>query len=330
MDKSRGVVRPVVLSTLIVLAGIVCSTVALAQAYPTKPIRFVVPAPPGGGTDTVARIVGQKLSSSVGQPVVVDNRAGASGNIAARLVADAIPDGYTLFVVFASHATNPSLFKDLGYDPIKDFSPITRLTGLPYLLIVHPSLPVKNVKELVALAKSTKGGLTYASGGAGLTGHLAMELLKEVGGFDAVHVAYKGGAVATIDVAGGRVCCFFASAPSALPQVQSGKVRVIAVSTKERSPLVPDVPTVAEQGYPNFDVVSWYGLLGPARLPRNVVGFLHKEVLSLLRNDDVIKQLSAVGATPAPSATPQEFGAYIQSEIDTWSKVIKRAGITAQ
>ena len=157
-----------------------------------------------------------------------------------------------------------------------------------------------------------------------------MELLKEVGGFDAVHVAYKGGALAAIDVAGGRVCCFFASAPSALPQVQSGKVRVIAVSTKERSPLVPDVPTVAEQGYPNYDVVSWYGLLGPARLPKNVVGFLHKEVLGLLRNDDVIKQLAAVGASPAPSATPAEFGAYIQLEIDTWGKVIRRAGITAQ
>ena len=171
MDESRGVVRLVALSALLVFGG--GSLSAVAQAYPTKPIRFVVPAPPGGGTDTVARIVGHKLSSSVGQPVVVDNRAGASGNIAARLVADAIPDGYTLFVVFASHATNPSLFKDLGYDPIKDFSAITRLTGLPYLLIVHPSLPVKNVKELVALAKSTKGGLTYASGGAGLTGHLA-------------------------------------------------------------------------------------------------------------------------------------------------------------
>lgn len=301
-----------------------------AESYPAKAVRIVVPFAAGGSTDLLARNVAQRLNEAWKQPVVVDNRAGASGNIAARLVADAIPDGYTLFVVFASHATNPSLFKDLGYDPIKDFSAITRLTGLPYLLIVHPSLPVKNVKELVALAKSTKGGLTYASGGAGLTGHLAMELLKEVGGFDAVHVAYKGGAAATIDVAGGRVCCFFASAPSALPQVQSGKVRVIAVSTKERSPLVPDVPTVAEQGYPNYDVVSWYGLLGPARLPRNVVGFLHKEVLSLLRNDDVIKQLAAVGATPAPSATPNEFAAYIQSEIDTWSKVIKRAGITAQ
>ena len=327
---SESVIRLSASALLQCATFLLLSAPALAQHYPSRPIRFVVPFPPGAATDALARIIGQKLAESVGQPVVVDNRAGASGNIAARLVADAIPDGYTLFVVFASHATNPSLFKDLGYDPIKDFSPITRLTGLPYLLIVHPSLPIKNVKELVALAKSTKGGLSYASAGAGLTGHLAMELLKEVGGFDAVHVAYKGGALAAIDVAGGRVCCFFASAPSALPQVQSGKVRVIAVSTKERSPLVPDVPTVAEQGYPNYDVVSWYGLLGPARLPKNVVGFLHKEVLGLLRNDDVIKQLAAVGASPAPSATPAEFGAYIQLEIDTWGKVIRRAGITAQ
>ncbi len=315
---------------LIPLVGALHPGAVNAQTYPAKPIRFVVPAPPGGGTDTVARIVGQKLSSAVGQPVIIDNRAGASGNIAAQLVAKATPDGYTLFVPFASHVTNPSLFKDVGYDPIKDFAPITRLTGLPYLLIVHPALPAKNVKELIALAKSTKGGLTYASAGAGLTGHLAMELLKDMGNFEAVHVAYKGGAVAAIDVAGGRVCCFFASAPSALPQVESGKVRVIAVSTKERSPLVPDVPTVAEQGFPKFDVVSWYGLLGPAGTPKNMVALLYKEVVALLRTEEIRKQLAAVGATPAPSASPDEFRVYLQTELETWRRVIKQAGITAQ
>ncbi|MEO8442471.1 MAG: tripartite tricarboxylate transporter substrate binding protein [Betaproteobacteria bacterium] len=315
---------------LIPLAGSVHPGAASAQNYPAKPIRFLVPAPPGGGTDTVARIVGQKLSSAVAQPVIIDNRAGASGNIAAQLVAKATPDGYTLFVPFASHVTNPSLFKDVGYDPIKDFAPITRLTRLPYLLIVYPALPAKNVKELIALAKSTKGGLTYASAGAGLTGHLAMELLKDMGSFEALHVAYKGGALAAIDVAGGRVCCFFASAPSALPQVESGKVRVIAVSTKERSPLVPDVPTVAEQGFPKFDVVSWYGLLGPAGTPKNVVALLYKEVAALLGTEEIRKQLAAVGATPAPSASPDEFRAYLQTELETWHRVIKQAGITAQ
>lgn len=312
------------------LAGLVCTGDGIAQGYPTKPIRLVVPTPPGGGTDTVARIVGQKLSAAVGQPVIIDNRAGASGNIAALLVAKAAPDGYTLFVVFASHVTNPHLFKNLGYDPIKDFTPITRLTGLPYLLIVTPSLPVKNVKEMIELAKSTKGGLTYASGGAGLAGHLAMELLKDVGGFEAVHVAYKGGVAATIDVAAGRVCCFFASAPSAQPQVESGRVRAIAVSTKERSPLVPDVPTVAEQGFPGFDVVSWYGLLAPAGTPKSVVARLYKEVITLLGTEEIRKQLIAVGATPAPSASPEDFRAYIQSELTTWGRVIKRAGITAE
>ena len=319
---STGVLMP--------LVGALHPGAVNAQTYPAKPIRFVVPAPPGGGTDTVARIVGQKLSSAVGQPVIIDNRAGASGNIAAQLVAKATPDGYTLFVPFASHVTNPSLFKDVGYDPIKDFAPITRLTGLPYLLIVHPALPAKNVKELIALAKSTKGGLTYASAGAGLTGHLAMELLKDMGNFEAVHVAYKGGAVAAIDVAGGRVCCFFASAPSALPQVESGKVRVIAVSTKERSPLVPDVPTVAEQGFPKFDVVSWYGLLGPAGTPKNVVALLYKEMVTLLHTEEIRKQLAAVGATPTPSASPDEFRVYLQTELETWRRVIKQAGITAQ
>lgn len=329
MDKMRNSIVLGLTSSLLALGAMIYPREAIAQAYPTKPIRMVVPAPPGGGTDTVARIVGQKLSTTVAQPVITDNRPGASGNIAARLVAKSTPDGYTLFVPFASHVTNPSLFKDLGYDPIKDFAPITRLTGLPYLLIVHPSLPANNVKELIALAKTTKGGLTYASAGAGLTGHLAMELLKDVGDFEAVHVPYKGGAAATIDVAGGRVCCFFASAPSALPQVKSGKVRVIAVSTKERSSLVPEVPTVAEQGFPGYDVVSWYGMLAPAGTPKSVVAFLHKEIVGLLQLEDIKKQLAAVGASPAPSATPAEFASYLQSEINTWSKVIKRAGITA-
>lgn len=330
MDSVHNVPVIALAGAVIALSASLYSADMLAQDYPTKPIRVVVPAPPGGGTDTVARIVGQKLSTQVGQPVITDNRAGASGNIAARLVAKATPDGYTLFVPFASHVTNPSLFKNLGYDPIKDFAPITRLTGLPYLLIVHPTLPAKDVKELIALAKKTTGGLTYASAGAGLTGHLAMELLKDRGDFEAVHVAYKGGAAATVDVAGGRVCCFFASAPSALPQVRSGRVRVIAVSTKERSALVPDVPTVAEQGFPGYDVVSWYGLLAPAGTPKDVVSRLYKETVSLLKTEEVKKQLAAVGAAPAPSASPDEFRSYLESEIETWAKVIKRAGITAQ
>ena len=330
MNKQRTVARLGWAGVLPILAGTISPGAAIAQPYPTKSIRFVVPAPPGGGTDTVARIVGQKLSSAVGQSVIVDNRAGASGNIAAQLVAKATPDGYTLFVVFASHVTNPHLFKNLGYDPIKDFAPITRLSGLPYLLIVTPSFPARNVKELIALAKSTKGGLTYASGGAGLAGHLAMELLKDVGGFEGVHVAYKGGAAATIDVAAGRVCCFFASAPSAQPQVESGRVRAIAVSTKERSPLVPEVPTVAEQGFPGFDVVSWYGLLAPAGTPKSVIARLYQEVITLLGTEEIRKQLAAVGATPAPSASPEDFGAYIQSELTTWGRVIKRAGITSE
>ena len=319
----------VALAGCLAASGLLHAGAAPAQGYPNKPIRVLVPAPPGGGTDTVARIVGQKLSTSVGQPVVIDNRAGASGSIAARTTARSAPDGYTLYVPFASHVTNVSLFKDVGYDPIRDFAPITRLTGLPYLLIVHPSFPAKNVKEMIAHAKSTRGGLNYASAGAGLTGHLAMELLRDLADFDAVHIAYKGGAAATIDVAGGRVCCFFASAPSALPQVKAGKVRVIAVSTKERSPLVPDVPTVAEQGFPGYDVVSWYGMLAPAGTPKNVVAFLHREITALLKAEDTVKQLNAVGATPAPSATPQEFGAYLQTELKTWSRVIAKAGITA-
>lgn len=319
------------LASILTLAGAIHGGIVSAQDFfPARPIRLIVPAPPGGGTDTVARMVAKKLSTAVEQPVVVDNRAGASGILAARLVASASPDGYTLFVPFASHVTNPSLVKDLGFDPIEDFSPITRLSGLPYLLVVTPALPAKSVKDLIALAKKTSDGLTYASAGAGLTGHLAMELLKDLGDFQAVHVPYKGGAAATVDVAAGRVCCFFASAPSALPLVKAGRVRVIAVSTKERSALVPEVPTVAEQGYSDFDVVSWYGLLAPAGTPKKVVAFLHKEVVSVLKTADLKQQLAAVGAAPAPSASPDAFRSFLESEIKTWAKVIRKAGITAR
>jgi tripartite-type tricarboxylate transporter receptor subunit TctC len=311
------------------LVPAVAVAAAAAPAFPSKPIRILVPSPTGGGTDAVARIVAQRLSAAVGQSTVIDNRSGASGNIAAQIVAKATADGYTLLVIQASHTTNPSLFKDLGFDAIRDFAPITRLSGLPYLLVVTPSLPVKNVKELIALAKSTKGGITYASAGTGLLGHLSMELLKEVGGFDGIHVAYKGGAVATIDVASGRVCCFFASAPSAQPFAASGRVRVIAVSTKERSPLVPDVPTVAEQGFPDFDVVSWYGMLAPAGTPKPVVALLHREIAGLLRTEDIRRQMNAIGAAPEPSASPEAFKAFLEAELAMWRKVIQRAGITA-
>ena len=330
MDKVGKIALVTVVSGLLLVTGLPKSSAASAQTYPTRAIRLIVPTPPGGGTDTVARIVGQNLSGQVSQQIVTDNRIGASGNIAAQIAAKATPDGHTLLVILASHATNPSLFKNLGYDPIKDFAPITRLTGLPYLLVVHPSLPVKNVKELIATAKTTKDSLSYASGGAGLLGHLSMELLKDLGNFEAVHVAYKGGAAAMLDVAAGRVCCFFASAPSALPHVRSGRVRVIGVSANERSALVPDVPTIAEQGFPKYDVVSWYGLLAPAGTPKDIVAFLHKEVVNVLRMEDTKKKLTAVGAAPAPSESPEQFRAYIQSEIETWRRVIKRAGITAQ
>lgn len=328
--NEKNVALPGLIGGFLWLSALIHSGDAIAQAYPARPIRIVVPAPPGGGTDTVARIVGQKLSAAVAQPVITDNRPGASGNIAAQIVAKATSDGYTLFTIFGSHVTNPSLFKDLGYDPIKDFSPITRLSVLPYLLVVHPSLPANNVKELITLAKTTKSGLNYASGGAGLLGHLSMELLKDLGNFEATHIPYKGGAAAMLDVVGGRVCCFFASAPSALPHVKSGRVRVIAVSTKARSPLVPDVPTVAEQGFPEYDVVSWYGVLAPAKTPKKVISFLHREIVDILKMEDTKKSLAAVGAEPAPSSSPEEFESYLRSELALWAKVIKKAGITVQ
>jgi tripartite-type tricarboxylate transporter receptor subunit TctC len=231
--------------------GLTCGFIAAAgaQNFPAKPVRIVVGLAPGGGTDIVARHVGQKLSPAIGQQVVIDNRPGASGNIAAELVARSPADGYTLIVVTASHAVNPSLYKKLSYDPIKDFSPITQLTSQPYIFVVHPSLPVKNVKEYIALSKTRKGGLTYASSGSGLLGHLGMELLKTMGKFEGTHIPYKGANPALVDTISGQVEAFFPTIISGLPQVKAKKVRAIAVTTVQRSPLLPDVPTVAEQGF---------------------------------------------------------------------------------
>jgi tripartite-type tricarboxylate transporter receptor subunit TctC len=301
---------------------------ALAQNFPTKPLRVVVGLAPGGGTDIVARMVGQRLTGAIGQQVIIDNRAGASGNIAAEIVARAPADGYTLIVVTASHAINPSLYSKLSYDPIKDFSAITQLTAQPYLFVVNPSVPAKNVKEFVALAKSRKGGLTYASSGSGLLGHLGMELLKSQARFDAVHIPYKGAGPALVDTIAGQVDVFFPTIISGLPQVRNGKVRVIGVTTLKRAALLPDVPTVAEQGFPGYEVSGWYGLLAPAGTPKDVIGVLNREVAKVLRSPEGKERLAAEGAEGVGNS-PEEFTAYMQSEMVKWAKVVKQSGARA-
>ena len=320
--------------TLALFCGCVASATAQTpgtastQGFPAKPVRFVVGLAPGGGTDIVARMVAQKVSPAIGQQVVVDNRPGAAGNIAAEIVARSAPDGYTLIVVTASHAVNPSLYKKLSYDPIKDFAPITQLTSQPYIFVVHPLVPAKNVKEFIALCKSRKGGLTYASSGSGLLGHLGMELLKTMGKFPAQHIPYKGAAPALIDTMSGQVEAFFPTIISGLPQVKAGKVRAIAVTTTERSPLMPTVPTVADQGFPGYEVNGWYGLLAPAATPKEVVSYLNAEVVKALRSPDIKERMASEGAAPVGN-TPEQFAAYMRSEMQKWAQVVKQSGATA-
>lgn len=312
----------------VLMATAVVGSGAIAQSFPAKPVRLVVGLAPGGGTDIVARNVAQKLSASIGQQVIVDNRPGASGNIAAEVVARSAPDGYTLLVVTASHVINPALFKKLNYDAIKDFAPVTQLTSQPYLFVVHPSMPVKNVKEFIALAKSRKDELAYASSGAGLLGHLGMELLKSTAKFNATHIPFKGAAPALTATMSGEVVAFLPTIISGLPQVRSGRVRAIAVTTIERSALLPNVPTVAEQGFPGYEVNGWYGLLAPAAVPKDVLATLNAEVVKTLRQPDIKDRLAAEGAA-AVGNTPEQFATYMQSDAVKWAKVVQQSGAKA-
>ena len=305
-------------------AGACCSP-AVAQNFPLKPVRIVVGLAPGGGTDIVARMVGQRLGAATGQQVIIDNRAGASGNIAAEIVAKAPADGYTLIVVTASHAINPSLFPKMNYDPLADFSAITQLTVQPYLFVVNPRVPAKAVKEFIALAKGRKGGLTYASSGAGLLGHLGMELLKTQASFEAVHVPYKGAGPALIDTIAGQVDAFLPTIISGLPQVKSGKVRAIGVTTLKRAAVLPEVPTVAEQGFPGYEVSGWYGLLAPAGAPNDVIVYLNREVAKVLHSPEGRERLAAEGAEGVGNS-PEQFSAYLRSEMAKWGGVVKRSG----
>jgi tripartite-type tricarboxylate transporter receptor subunit TctC len=300
---------------------------ANAQTYPTKPIRMVVPFPPGGTTDILGRVAAQKLSEALGQQVIVDNRPGAGGNIGTEAVAKSPPDGYTLLTDPGSTLTiNPSLFAKLPFDPLKDFAPITILAAVPNLLVVHPSLPVRNVKELIALAKSKPGQLNYASSGAGQSTHLSMELFKSMAKVNMIHVPYKGSSPAITDLLGGHVLLMFDNMPSALPHAKAGKLRGIAVSTAKRSPVTPDVPTVAESGLPGFEVSVWFAVLAPATTPREIVDRLNGILVKALHAPDVRERLSSQGAEPIGD-TPADFTAVMKRDLVKWAKVVKDADI---
>lgn len=309
-----------------VLLGLAIS--AGAQSYPAKPVRLVLPVTPGGGADIIARAIGQKVGAALGQPFVIDYRGGAGGNIAAELVAKAEPDGHTLVMVLSSFTINPSLYKKIGYDPVKDFAPITLIATSPFLLTVHPSVPARSVQEFIALARRTKGGLSYASSGSGLLAHLAMEMLKSEGKFEATHIPYKGTGAAMVDTIAGHVAANFPTMISGLGNVKAGKLRALAVTSLNRSVLLPEVPTVAEQGFPGYEVNGWYGWLAPAGTPRQVITVLNAETTKAVKMQEVSARLTGYGAVPIGS-TPDEFARYIRSEMIKWAAVVKQAGIAA-
>ncbi len=309
-----------------------CAVVAQAQpaAYPAKPIRLVVPFPPAGPTDVVARLVGQKLSERWGQQVVVENRAGAGGTIGAELVARAPADGYTLLMgSTANMAVNVTLYDKLSYDPVKDFVPVNLAAITPNLLVVNPALPAKNAREFIALAKAKPGTINYASGGSGTPSHLAAELFKTMAGIQMAHIPYKGSIPALTDVIGGQVTLMLDSMPSALPLVKSGKLRALAQTGAKRSAAVPDLPTISESGLPGYEVAGWFGFFAPAGTPRDMVNKISAEITLVLNQPDVKDRYALLGAEPGPG-NPDEFARFQVSEIAKWAKVIRDSGTKAE
>lgn len=298
---------------------------AAAQAYPTKPIRFIVPYGAGGPGDTIGRLIGRKLTESLGQTVVVDNRSGATTIIGTELAARSPADGYTMLLISTTHAVNPSLFKKLPYDPIADFIPVTLLTATPFMLVVHPSVAAKTVPELVALARSKPGQLNYGSSGNGSSIHLTTELLKAAAKIEMTHVPYKGSGPAFVDLIGGQINLLFSSTVSSLPHVKSGKLRGLAITSLKRASALPAVPTVAEY-YPGFESSSWFGLLVPAKTPKVVVDRLLKDTRAALEAPDLKEKLVSQGAEPGGSS-PAEFAAFFRAEIKKWAGVVRSSGV---
>jgi tripartite-type tricarboxylate transporter receptor subunit TctC len=299
---------------------------ALAQTYPTKPIRLVVPFPPGGTTDILAREVGQTLSAALGQPVVIDNRPGAAGNIGSELVAKSAPDGYTLLMAtVGTHAINPSLYAKLPYDHVADFAPVILVASVPNVLEVTPSLPVHSVADLIKLAKQEPGRINFASSGSGTSIHLSGELFKTMAGVNMTHVPYKGSAPALTDLIGGQVQVMFDNLPSSLQQIKAGKLRAIAVTSAQRAPALPDVPTIAESGLPGFEATSWFGVVAPAGTPPAIVARLNADVNQWLQTPEAKEKLLAQGAAAA-GGSPEQFAAYIRAETEKWAKVVKASG----
>jgi len=316
------------MTMLVGIAGIALAAPSAAQApaYPTKPVRMVVPFPPGGATDLIARDVAQKLSEVWGQSVVVDNRPGAGGNIGTELVAHAAPDGYTLEMgTVGTHAINASLYAKIPFDHVKDFAPVVLVAGVPNVLEVNPALPINSVQELIAYAKANPGKLNFASSGSGTSIHLSGELFKVMAGVEMTHVPYKGSSPALQDLIGGRVQLMFDNLPPSLPQIKAGKLRALAVTSATRAPALPDVPTIAESGLPGFEASSWFGILVPAGTPPAIIAKINGEVVKWLASPEGKEKLAAIGANAA-GGTPEDFARHIQAETAKWAKVVKASG----
>jgi tripartite-type tricarboxylate transporter receptor subunit TctC len=300
---------------------------ALAQTFPDHPIKIVVPYPAGGVTDTLGRLIAKGLEEAWGQPAIVENRAGAAGNIGTTFVAKAAPDGYTLLVNSGpTMVISQSLFGNLQYDPMKDLAPVTQAVLLPNILVARPTLPAKSVNELIALLKANPGKFNFASAGAGTVGHMAGELFKEMAGVDIVHVPYKGAAPAMADLLGGRVDIFFDTIASALPHVEAGKLRVLGISSAKGSPLLPDVPTIAQAGLPGFDANPSFGVFAPAGTPKSLIDRISKEIGRVLNEPDARKRLQGIGMEIA-AGSPEEFGSYMRDQSAKWAKLIHDAKI---
>ena len=307
-------------------AGLLGSGAAMAQAYPSKPVTIVVPFAAGGTTDILARIIGQALTAELGQSVVVDNRAGAGGNIGGQAAAKATPDGHTLFMgTVGTHAINASLYKKMPFDPVKDFAPLTRVANVPNLLVANPAQPYKSVKDLIAYAKANPGKVNFGSSGNGSSIHLSGELFKSLAKVDMQHVPYKGSAPAVTDLLGNQIGIMFDNMPSAIQHVRSGKLVPLAVTTAKRSPELPSVPTIAEAGVPGYEATSWFGMFAPAGTPAPVLATLNAAIVKVLAQPDVKKKINEQGAE-VYSETPEQFAAFIQAESVKWGKVVKESG----
>lgn len=314
------------------IAALACAAwlpgTALAQTYPGKPIRWVVPFPPGGAMDVIARTLAERMTPAMGQSVVIENRPGAGGNIGSDIVAKAPPDGHTLLIVSIGHAVNPALYASLPFDAQKDFEPVSLLAVVPNMLVAHPSVPAQNVKDVIALARTQPGKLTYASAGNGTSIHLAGELFASMAKVDMVHVPYKGSGPAVTDLIGGQVNFMFDSITSALPHVKAGRLKAYAVTGAKRSKAVPDLPTIAEAALPGYELNPWFGVFVPAKTPRPVVERLHRELMAALDHPETQKKLDVIGAEKVGS-TPAELAAHLKREAELWARIIRERGIKA-